>query len=135
MPNFWYRTSSVVAVCVMAAGIAATGCGGGVKKVNVSGTVTYKGEKLTSGMLKFVGPEQSSASGLIKPDGTYTLTDVTPGDVKVAVIEIPGTVPPAGEKAQQVHQVALPDKFRDPEKSGVKYTITPSTTQLDIELK
>jgi len=54
------------------------------------------------------------------------VTDVVPGEVKVGVMETPqgsmSSTPP----------VSLPDKFRNPETSGVKYTITPETKEQAI---
>ena len=70
--------------------VVGSGCSGkGIKKVTVSGTVSYKGQKLQSGILKFVGPEGSYSAASIQPDGTYVITDVVPGEVKVGVMESP----------------------------------------------
>ena len=52
------------------------------------------------------------------------------GGFKVGIQEAP-----QGSQGPKVVPVALPDRFRDPQKSGATYTITPSTTQLDIDLK
>jgi hypothetical protein len=117
--------------------VAAAGCSGqGVKKVTVSGTVLYKGQRLPSGILKFVGPEGSYSAASIQPDGTYTITDVVPGEIKVGVMESPaGSGSSAGDKAggPRAAPVSLPEKYRDPETSGVKYTVTDGTSKLDIE--
>ena len=57
------------------------------------------------------------------------MTDVVPGEVKVGVMETPqGSMSPTPP-------VSLPDKFRNPETSGVKYAITTETKELAIELK
>ena len=87
----------VLAAVVVAAG---SGCSGkGVKKVTVSGTVSYKGQKLQSGILKFVGPEGAYSAASIQSDGTYIMTDVVPGEVKVGVMEAPqGSGSSSGEQ-------------------------------------
>jgi hypothetical protein len=133
-----YRPRLLVALAA-AVLIAAPGCGDkGVKKVTVSGTVSYKGQKLQSGILKFVGPEGAYSAAAIQPDGTFVITDVVPGEVKVGVMEAPGgSGSSSGEKGSgpKAAPVSLPEKFREPDTSGVKYTITAETTELHIELK
>lgn len=119
--------------------VAGLGCSGkGVKKVTVSGTVTYKGQKLQSGILKFVGPEGSYSAASIQPDGTYVITDVVPGEVKVGVMESPsGSGSSSGEAtpAPKTAPVTLPERYRDPETSGVTVTVTESTSKVDIDIK
>jgi hypothetical protein len=58
------------------------GCdGGGMKTAVVKGKVTYQGKPVTGGTVTFVpdagGP---SATGEIKPDGTFAMTTYKPGD-------------------------------------------------------
>jgi hypothetical protein len=108
--------------------VTAVGCGG-TTKVNVSGTVKYKGEPVRSGTIRMIGPNNSGSNAIIQPDGSFTLTDVVPGDVKVAIIEGP---PPPSKGEAKVVLLPLPDKVRDPEKSGLQYTITSETRSLEI---
>ena len=106
------------------------------KKVTVRGTVSYKGQTLKSGLLKFSGQEGFYSAASIEPDGTYIVTDVVPGEVKVGVVEAPqGSGSSSGDdkKAPGPRPVPLPQKYQDPETSGVKYTLTPSTSELNIE--
>ncbi|HEX4613775.1 MAG TPA: hypothetical protein VH092_36680 [Urbifossiella sp.] len=117
----------------------AVGCsGGGTKKIVVRGTVTYNGQPLDSGMLQLAGPNGAYAAAAIKADGTYEITDVTPGETKVAVQETPRN---SGSSSGGKHQPLpkeppkIPAKFRDVKTSGVTVTITPSTSDLPIELK
>ncbi|HET6572936.1 MAG TPA: hypothetical protein VFG68_04985 [Fimbriiglobus sp.] len=117
--------------------VVGSGCSSkGIKKVTVNGTVSYKGQKLHSGILKFSGPGGSYSAASIQPDGTYVITDVVPGEVKVGIMESPsGSGSSSGERssAPRVAPVSLPEKYRDPETSGVKYTITDDTSELNIE--
>jgi hypothetical protein len=122
--------------------IAAAGCsGGGIKKVTVHGTVSYKGQPVRSGILKFVGPEGSYSAAVIQSDGTFVITDVVPGEVKVGIMESPqgsGSSSPAESRASSAPKapaVALPEKYREPTTSGLTYTITPDTKDLHIDLK
>jgi hypothetical protein len=119
--------------------VAVAGCTGkGVKKVTVHGTVSYKGQPLRSGILKFVGPDGSYSAASIQTDGTYIITDVVPGEVKVGVMEAPqsaGSSSSDERPGAKSPPVSLPPKYHDPETSGVTYTITPDTKELPIEIK
>jgi hypothetical protein len=117
--------------------LALAGCSGGNRKVTVSGTVKHKGQPVPAGILRFIGPEGAYSAASIQPDGSYTITDVVPGEVKVGVMEAPqgsGSSSGAASPGKAPPPVALPEKARDPETSGITYTITPSTTRLDIEI-
>jgi hypothetical protein len=115
-----------------AAIVAVSGCNKGIQKVTISGTISYKGQPLSSGLLKFVGPEGSTSAAVIQPNGKFIITDVVPGEVKVGVVEAPqGGKTASGAKTAPVD---LPEKYRDPEKSGLKYTITPGMSELNIDI-
>jgi hypothetical protein len=133
--HFPGRLLGLVTVAV----VAVAGCSDkGVKKVTVHGTVSYKGQLLRSGILKFVGPEGDYSAAVIQPDGTFIITDVVPGEVKVGVVEAPqgsGSSSSEDRSGTKSPPVALPDKYRDPETSGLKYTITPNTKELPIEIR
>jgi hypothetical protein len=121
---------------VTVAVVAVAGCSGSVRKVTVHGTISYQGQKLQSGILKFVGPEGAYSAAQIQEDGTFIITDVVPGEVKVGVVEAPqGSGKPGTSKEPKTPPVSLPEKYRDPETSGLKYTITPETRELPIEIK
>jgi hypothetical protein len=116
--------------------VVVSGCSSKGKKVTVNGTVSYQGKAVPSGILKFSGPEGSYSAAVIQPDGTFIITDVVPGEVKVGVTQGPqGTEDSSGKKRNQPQeaQVSLPTKYLDPSTSGVTYTITPSTTKLNVE--
>jgi hypothetical protein len=117
---------------VMVALLAAIGCTNqGVQKLTVHGTVSYQGQPLQSGFLKFVGKDGAYSATSIQKDGKFTMTDVVPGEVKVAVAEAPG----GSKQGAASPKSPLPDKYRDAATSGLQYTITPQTTQLDIDIK
>jgi hypothetical protein len=124
---------------VLAVLVATSGCSDtGVKKVTVSGTISHKGQPLRSGILQFVGPEGAYSAASIQPDGTYIITDVVPGEVKVGVMESPqGSGSSSGEQTSigtKSAPISLPQKYRNPDTSDVKYTITEATSQLNIDL-
>ena len=68
------------------------------------------------------------------------MTDVIPGEVKVGVMESPqgsgsSSSPDDKKAAPRVAAAWLPEKYREPETSGLKYTITPETKDLHIDIK
>jgi hypothetical protein len=139
MSTFSYRWCRACLLGLVAIVVAASGCGGdGNKKMTINGTVSYKGQPLSGGMLQFVGSKGGTPSAApIQKDGTFLMTDVEPGEVKVSITATPQSSGPSGDKAGSGPKITpddLPEKYRDPEKSGLKYTITPDTRQLDIKI-
>jgi len=135
MSAFSYRWCPACGLGLVVLVVVALGCGGD-RKVTVNGTVSYKGQPLSGGMLQFVGPNGAPAAAMIQRDGKFIMTDVTPGEVKVSIMATPQSGP-RGDKAPPAPKVApveLPERYRDPEKSGLKYTITSDTKQLDIKI-
>ena len=122
-----------------------SGCGGGeLDTVSVDGTVTYDGKPLETGIVRFVpvDPEGMLATGPLKPGGEFTLSTrgsdgVLEGEYLVTVESylIDETVP---EKDRELgiggKKSAIPQKYSDPETSGLKETIDGSRS-ISIELQ
>jgi hypothetical protein len=127
--------------CAVLAAAAVAGCGGPDGRVReVRGTVSYKGQPLDSGTVRVVGANHEVAFASVQKDGSYILTDVPPGEVKIGVQQ--GNEPrsvgdSSGRKAEKAARVpvALPKKFHDPETSGVTHVIVHGTTKLDIDFR
>jgi hypothetical protein len=136
MSTFSYRWFAGI-LGLAAIVVAASGCGGN-KKVTINGTVSYKGQRLSGGMLQFAGLNGAAPSAApIHPDGTFIMTDVVPGELKVSIAATPQSSGPCGDKmasGPKITAADLPEKYRDPERSGLRYTITPDTRQLDIKI-
>jgi hypothetical protein len=115
------------------------GCGGKPTKkvVTVTGTVSYNGQQVKSGIIKFVAPNGDLAVAMIGPDGRFIITDVVPGEQKVGYMGGPvGSGGPDGTKTASAEKpVAVPGKFGDPEKSGVSVTVPDSGGEVKVELK
>ncbi|MBN9121354.1 MAG: hypothetical protein J0I06_19750 [Planctomycetes bacterium] len=113
------------------------GCSkGGVKKVTVDGTVSYRGQRVTSGILRVVSAGGEFATTPIRADGTFTLTDVVPGDVQVGIMEAPRAASSSdGKGGPAARPVPIPAKYKDPQKSDLRYTISDDTPALNIELR
>lgn len=104
------------------------GCSGG-GAVSVSGTVTFKGEKVKGGTVTFapIGKEGKSMAGAVKEDGSYTIDGVTPGKNRVTFSAPTGTDPVAlkpGEKVKESPYAGLTVKTNEVEvKAGDKVDI------------
>ncbi len=62
---------------------AATGCSSEKKRQVVSGTVSNGGRPLPPCFIRFHGSDGILTTTSVKPDGTFTMTDVFPGEYKV----------------------------------------------------
>lgn len=130
---------------VAAALLALAGCGGST--ATVSGKVTYQGKPVVFGSVVLIGADGLPKNGQIQPDGTFTVAGVAVGTAKVAVSSPmpPGAetgkksaaggkdagdddkIPPAGgsgvDPAVAKAWFPLPEKYGDPEKSGLTVTV------------
>ena len=119
----------LLAVCLV-------GCSNGGKKLTIAGTVTYKGEPLRSGILRVVSTGGEFATATIRADGTFTLTDVVPGELQVGIMSEPQSSSSSDGKVRSApRQAPIPAKYQDPQKAGLKYTITSTSRPLAIELR
>jgi hypothetical protein len=138
---FYCRLIRFTAVLLLILGfLAIEGCSA-KSKINVSGKVSYKGQPVRPGYVQFFdsrGTILSSAD--LDADGTFTATDVPPGEVQVAVRLLPGIAVPKknGDSVDGTGPVGksapIPLKYKDPKTSGLRYTINAGTNHLDIEL-
>lgn len=122
------------------------GCGSG--QGEVSGVVKFKGEPLPSGRVTFHPEDKAGApaSGLIKEDGSYTISKCPVGPVAITVetfrrggeAQVPkglGIQPPSGAEGGGGKYVAIPPKYSSPELSGLTYTVTKGKQEHPINLE
>ena len=141
--------------------LSAVGCGGRGGLAEVSGTVTFHGQKLNTGTVTFQSAEKPYAtSGQIQPDGTYKIADAPVGPVKIGVktlnfaamnarpgmkaagANVPqetkppeGMAPPGGAAMPAPSKaIVIPDRWANPEDSGLTYTVTAGSQVHDITL-
>jgi hypothetical protein len=140
--RFRSRLVRLAAALLAALGVlTAAGCASKSKAV-ISGKVTYKGEAVGWGDVRFFGPDGALwSSALLNPDGTFTATDVPPGEVQVAVHMLPNLARPKkssdtpADGSTPRKAVPIPRKYQDPTTSGLRYTIGPGTNHLEIQLQ
>lgn len=84
-----------------------------------TGTITYQGQPIRTGVVYFLGPppKMQMGMGTFQDNGIYIATDVPVGEVRVS-FQVRG----------------LPAKYCDPNKSELVYTITPTMKSLDIAI-
>jgi hypothetical protein len=126
-------------VRLVAAALLAGACGC-ARTATVTGKVTYQGRPVTHGSVVFRSADKTARSGVIGPDGSYTVQGVHPGEVKVAVLsrdpsKARGKRTPEERAEAKKSWFPLPRKFEDPETSGVGYTVEAGTVRCDIDLK
>jgi hypothetical protein len=95
----------------------------------VQGKVSYKGIALHTGTIAFTPDESRGSSGPlaraeIQPDGTYRLTTgdspgATVGRHRVTIVSLDETGGPTTSHDFKIPRSLLPDKYRDPELSGL----------------
>jgi hypothetical protein len=119
----------------------ACGCGG---TATVTGKVRYQGRPVTYGSVIFLSADKTARSGVIGPDGSYTVEGVEPGDVKIGVISRDPSkarkhVGTGSKAAAPVKPAArswfpLPRKLEDPATSGLSCTVGAGHIRHDIDL-
>ena len=108
------------------------GCGSGSAGSVVSGTVKLGGAPLSGGEVDFVADDgKGRATALIDAEGHYRAAGVPVGPAKIAV-QPPG--PSSDPKAPRQAGPAMPAHYRDPNKSGLTYSVKSGDQTHDIDL-
>ena len=120
----------------LALALALTGCGGST----LDGTVRYRGQPVTSGVVVVLNPDNTAAKGNIGPDGSYTVSGVGRGPVKVGVLSPDPAHHAARAKNSRTRKpqqtagwVPLPDAAGNPGTSGIAFEVDGSATH-DIDI-
>src|SRR4051794_4310897 len=92
---------------VLVLAVLAAGCGR--KAGNVSGTVKFNDKPLTAGTITFYDRDDRPTSSPISATGTYSVTGVASGKVKVAIaVPLPISFAGLGGKATPTAQASTP---------------------------
>lgn len=125
--------------------LAMAGCGAGVG--DLTGKVTSGDKAVCSGTVIVASAGGTSHTGPIQDDGTYTVQGVPGGTAKVGVTSPnPKTMVVARRKEKDAPKsevtlpdaakwFAIPDKYADPNTSGLTTTIKSGKNDFNIELK
>ena len=106
---------------------------------SLSGTVTYKKQKLTGGIVTVAGDTPGS-NGEIGPDGRYSVTNVPVGEVIIGVNTAMAKSRSAAVKAASKDTpppaiIDIPAKYYSPGGSGIKTTTKPGPNTFDIVIE
>lgn len=124
--------------------ISLSGCSKGPARVSVSGEVKYLDKPIPVGTVTFVSPTTNVVESSPIQNGRYTIAHAPIGSVKIAVntpppasaMQMKQKVPGKTLEASATESVKLPDRFTNPEKSGLEYTVTSDATQTkNLDLK
>jgi hypothetical protein len=122
--------------------LALLGCGRSVTEV--SGTVRFKNQTLSSGSVTFVGQDGESSSSAIAENGSYRIENAPIGPVRIAVASHPRVPPPLGKSPGQAAAlredpkdgtVKIPKKYENHETSGLDYTVERGSNTINIDLE
>jgi hypothetical protein len=105
---------------------------GGVKS-SVSGRVSYHGVGLSSGVVQFFGESGDPVVGMVQMGGTYTVWDPPAGNVKITVSTTPPKYVSKAPPAQGAGNI-LPDRYANPDTSGLTFRVTGGQQSYDIVL-
>jgi hypothetical protein len=134
-------------LCAWQAGVLGcvllAGCSPG--KGSVSGIVRYQGKPLATGTILFFDERQRVRQSDIREDGSYEVTDVVAGTVRIAVMapmDIPFQTPgapksltlPGGTSAPRGKSVTLPARYADPAESGLTFPVVRGSNHRDVDL-
>jgi hypothetical protein len=131
---------------VLLAGVC--GCDRGA---TVAGKVRYQGRPVIYGSITFLSADKTAHSGVIEPDGSYTVEGVPRGTAKIAVISHD---PSKGRSTIRAREAGppeqgktnppttadnawfpLPPSLENAKDSGLECTVDSSRVALDIDLK
>jgi hypothetical protein len=115
----------VFALLVVAVGCQRTG--------TVTGKVTHQGKPVVSGTVSIIGSDDIQYTGQISPEGTYAVTDVPNGPVKILV----SSPNPHASRPEQTNPIAIGDGGQVRSNSGPEppaelwFPIPPEYAELD----
>lgn len=112
------------------------GCSSEPKLIQVEGTVTYRGQPLTNGMINFEPTDPAkgdeAASALIGKDGRYRLRTRKPGDgiaPGLYRVAVRSDTEPAGSGMS-----AIPPEYESADRSPLTTEVTPTPEKQTIDL-
>lgn len=123
----------------------------------VQGSITFQNKPLSGGSIHFFLDQERVGSFMIRPDGAYS-AEVPVGRVKVAIETVSAKYQDRGAnikimkehgydmsgnqkfdnpafKAGKMIYVDIPERFSDPEKSGLECEVTPGNQTRNFDLK
>ena len=138
---------------------ALSGCGGGVQRGTVHGTLKYQGKALTGSTVIFLASDNQTHRAEIGKDGTYSIPGVAYGKVQVSiqqeVARVPirpqfdqnrqgkggvaetkdSQIPPPPPSVAPKLAYTLPALYADPTNSGLSFELNSADMEWSNDLK
>ena len=117
---------------------AVVGCGKS-ELSPLTGTVTFDGKPLSSGIIAFQNVADGPAGhASVQPDGRYVArtgnqVGLRPGEYQISIVAYEPLVPTSSGR-EPMPKMVTPKRFARPETSGLRYTLTESGGAFDISL-
>jgi hypothetical protein len=153
------RVRLLIGGCAMSFLLAALGCGSST--ATVSGKISFRNNPLHGGTVTFYGPGENgwTKTSTISDDGSYKLDHVPTGSARITVEtktakvnpqakqkmpKMPKDKPPEGlehspfgqmQKQSADKFVEIPEKYKDPNQSGLTYEIKNGKQEHNINLE
>ena len=131
-------------LCVMVAMtfMSVLGCAGDKKKTNiVRGKITFNGKDVPNGTITFFPESGPTATGEIKPDGSYTLTTFQNGDgavegnYTVVVVAMQNQVGRLPEERTPLPPPIVPEKYTSAATSDLRAEVKAGENVINFDLE
>lgn len=129
------------AAAVLAVGLV-VGCSSrSDERTEVTGKVTRSGAAVCAGLVTFHGPNGRQATGAIRPNGEYTVSDPPVGVCQITVKAVPESPAAKSGRAAHGHEghgheghgPPIPPKYENPG-NGLSHDVRPGAQTRDLEL-
>jgi hypothetical protein len=130
-----------VCTCLAVLVLAAAGCG--PSQATISGKVTRHGKPVTAGTVLFVDAKNHIATGKLDEEGHYVVPRIPMGSFKVTVQTLrPEQLQAMAEQSKDAARlprrlknlVPVPEKYADPETSGLTCQVNQPQQEHNIDL-
>jgi hypothetical protein len=128
----WMRGGAALTLVVLLSGCSGQG--------NISGTVKIGTQPVAGGTITFYDSRNGTVSSPIADDGSYSVSRVAVGPVKVSVaVPMPiafsaSSMPGSKPVRPTIKTPAIPAKYQNPEESGLGFQVVKGSQVKDFDL-
>jgi hypothetical protein len=109
--------------------VGAAGCGASNGPTDVTGTVRFQGQPMTSGEVTFVAADGARKVVRIGPQGQYSVKQLARGKARIAVESLSKVPPglmkpgPGAVREKEEKPVEIPKRYNSPDESGLSVEV------------
>lgn len=149
---------TVFLAAAVAAAVGLSGCGGEVPRGRIHGTITVGGNPLSSATVIFLARDNKTYPVKLKPDGSFEVSGVALGSVKVSVQQDLPAVASKGQRSLSSQAKGVVDekagksaeppavkgqsdgpsrlsRYADADKSGLTFELSAADQEWSVDLK